>query len=383
MDPIRGQGLIQNIEFNLNILSPRLTVFKMKRVVIVGGGNGGAVVSNRLAGKGLEVLVVDPADVHVYQPGIVDLALGEERVESITRPLDSVVSGKHVKSKVTKVDPDNHRVLTDKGEISYDYLVLAPGVKSKEIPSIPHWHTVEGGLEIRRLVNSFSGNKIVVGYWGVIKCPAAPFEFSFLLKKRFPNAEVTLLNPILNPPEIQKPMAMAFGKRATELGIKVMRGFRITKVDVQNRVIESDTGEKVNYDLALLDPPVYLSEEFKGLADQSGFIAVDRESLRVGNYDNVFAIGDANNITVPPKTGAKAHYEAKVVSDNILADVMGWERKRYDGSAMCAVYGGGGEGYLIRMNFTNSRAYGASPIFSKMKKAFTSLYWATLKGYIP
>lgn len=355
----------------------------MKRVVIVGGGNGGAVVSNRLAGKGVEVIVVDPAETHLYQPGIVDLALGYEREESIVRPLESVVSGRRVKAWVRKVDLDNHRVVTDSGQLDYDYLVLAPGVKSWEVKSIPHWHTLLGGLEMRSLLDSFSGSKIVVGYWGTIKCPAAPFEFSFLLKERFPKAEVTLLNPIANPPEVQKPMATAFGRRASELGIKLWRGFKVSTVDVQNRIIESEAGEKVSYDIALLDPPVYLSEEFKDLSDSSGFISVDRESLRVGKYDNVFAIGDANNVTVPPKTGAKAHYEAKVVSDNIISDLMGWEKRKYDGSALCAVYGGTGRGYLVRMDFRGSKVYGASPIFHRMKKAFTSLYWATLKGYFP
>ena len=44
----------------------------MTKVVIVGGGNGGLVVANRLHGKGLDVTVVEPSDTHLYQPGIVE-----------------------------------------------------------------------------------------------------------------------------------------------------------------------------------------------------------------------------------------------------------------------------------------------------------------------
>lgn len=54
----------------------------------------------------------------------------------------------------------------------------------------------------------------MVGYFGLIKCPATPFELSFLLKQKFPKAEVTLLNSVAQPPEIQKPMVEKLVKRA-------------------------------------------------------------------------------------------------------------------------------------------------------------------------
>ncbi|WP_252896798.1 hypothetical protein [Metallosphaera hakonensis] len=135
--------------------------------------------------------------------------------------------------------------------------------------------------------------------------------------------------------------------------------------------------------MALIDPPVKVGEEFKDLTDQSGFIPVDRSTLRYRNYDNVYVIGDANNILTPPKTGSKAHYEAKIVADNIIASVKGGERKNYDGSAICAVYASSKKGYLIRMNFEKSNIYGASPLFYEMKKMFTHMYWASLRGFFP
>ena len=355
----------------------------MTKVVIVGGGNGGLVVANRLHGKGLDVTVVEPSDTHLYQPGIVDYVLGHEREESIVKSLDSLLPVKWVKGRATKVVFEDHYVMVGDKRLDYDYLVLSPGVVSKKIEGTMGWHTLEEGKKLRDLVNSFAGNSIVVGYSGVIKCPAAPFEFAFLLKEKFPKAKVTLLNPVSNPPEIQRPMSEAFGRRSKELGIEIKRGFRIDNVDEKHKVIESESGEKVQYDLALIDPPVTVGNEFKEMTDQSGFIPVDRTSLRYKNYDNVFVIGDANNIMTPPKTGSKAHYEAKVVSDNIISMTQAGSRKIYDGSAICAVYASSKKGYLVRMNFEKSSIYGASSLFYEMKRAFTHLYWTSLRGVFP
>ncbi|AEB95646.1 FAD-dependent pyridine nucleotide-disulfide oxidoreductase [Metallosphaera cuprina Ar-4] len=355
----------------------------MKKVIVVGGGNGGIVAANRLSGKGLDVTVVEPLDAHLYQPGIVDFSLGNEDERSIVKSLDSVLSAKRIKGRVSKVLLEEHSVLVNGEKLSYDYLILSPGVVSKQIDGALDWHTLEHGRILRENIASFSGESIVIGYTGVIKCPAAPFEFGFLLREKFPKTKITLLNPVTSPPEIQRPMAEAFGRRSKELNIDVKRGFKIAKIDKLNKIIESEGGEKVTYDLALIDPPVTVPEEFKELADKSGFIPVDRTTLKYRDYDNVFVIGDANNILTPPKTGAKAHYEAKIVSENILNDVHGGNKKIYDGSAICAVYAGETKGYLVRMNFQKSGIYGASYMFYEMKRMFTRLYWTSLKGLIP
>ncbi|BBD73439.1 hypothetical protein HS1genome_1828 [Sulfodiicoccus acidiphilus] len=349
----------------------------MARVVVVGAGNGGAVTANLLSSKGLDVVVVDPSPQHVYQPGLLDLALGEDL--AVSRPIQDVVMAPVLRDRARKVRVEDHSVLVGDKEIVYDYLVLAPGVESVEVP-LPAWHTVDGALSIRERIRSFSGTKIVVGYWGVVKCPAAPFEMAFSLKLRYPKAEVTLLNPVSSPPELMRPMSEALGKRARELGVRVMRGFTVSRVDTGSRTIESESGERVEYDLALLDPPVKVGKEFKELA-KGDFIPVD-ERLRYGRYDDVFVVGDANGLTFPPKTGGKAHYEAKVAAWNVLAKVNGWEERKYDGRAMCAIYGGG-DGFLVRMDFSGSRVLGPNKAFKDLKRAFASLYWATLKGVFP
>ncbi len=353
-----------------------------KKVVVVGGGNGGSIVANLLSERGMEVTVVERSDFNVYQPGIVDVAFGELPEESIIKPVNEVIRrARVIKDTVTRVDVDNHKVITANGRtIDYDYVVIAPGVENAKLEGFPEWHTLEGVKKLRDAINSFSGKRIVVGYYGVIKCPAAPFEFAFFLRKRFPTAEITLVNPVTNPPEIQRPMAELLGRVSKELNIKVIRGFKLREVDRNNRVIYSEDGQKVEYDMALIDTPIRAGKEFENLVDSSGFIPVDKETLRYKNYDNVFAIGDVTNIMVPPKTGALAHYEGKFVANSIYADVNGFGKEKFDGSAMCAIYGPQNKGMFIKMNYQKSFALGPSTAFYLAKKSFIGLYWLTLTG---
>ncbi len=351
-----------------------------KKIVIIGGGNAGSIVANKLAkNEQLEVIVVEPSEYHYYQPGTIDIVGGIGKEEEMIKKNSEILNAKWIKDYVTKVDFENHTVILKSGDkIDYDYVVIAAGVKNKELEGFPQWHTIEGAKLMKKMADNFEGKKIVVGYFGLIKCPAAPFELSFILRQKFPKAEITLVNPVAQPPQIQKPMAEILGKRAKELGIQVIRGFKIKNIDRQNKIIESEDGEKVNYDLAFIDTPIRAGEEFSNLVDNTGLIPVNKETLRFKDYDNVFAIGDITNITTPPKTGAIAHFEANYVVKEIQNDL--YDHTKFDGTAVCAVYNGYGKGSFIYMNYEKSYALGPSPIFFTAKKSFASIYWMTVKG---
>ena len=357
---------------------------KQSRIVVIGAGNAGSVVANSLSKQGFNVTVIEPSDYHLYQPGLVDVIVGDESPENVIKPVNKILDPRIelVKDKAIKVLPEERKVITSGNkEINYDYLVISPGVQNVK-GKLPAFHTLDEAINLRKMVEGFSGKTIIVGYYGVIKCPAAPFELAFLLKQKFPKANVTLLNPVAQPPELQKPMAEKLGKRSKELGIEVVRGAKIRDIDIQNKVIEVEDGQKFQYDLALIDTPIKVSSEFSNLTDNSGFIPVDKQSLQLKGYDDVYVIGDATNIMLPPKTGALAHYEALHVVRSIINQVHGYGKTQFDGSAMCAVYGSGSDGFFVYMNYYKSKAYGPSPIFRSAKKAFQGLYWLSLKGMV-
>lgn len=353
----------------------------MKKLLVVGGGNAGTLIANLLAGK-LDITVIEPNEYHLYQPGLVDYIIGEVDESKITMPIRSVLKSKvkWVKSKVTKILVDDRAILTERGErYEGDYLVIATGGQNKSLFNLKGYHTLDDGRIIREIIKNPKGKNFVIGSMpGIIKCPAAPWEISFLLKSKYPEANVTLIIPAKQPPPLQVPMFNLFSKMASILGIRVLRGFVINNVDYENKIITSIEGERVNFDHLIIDTPI--STTFNELADNSGLIPVDKETLTF--KDGVFVVGDANN-TPTPKTGGAAHFQAEVVANNILYEIEGnRDKERYKGDAMCAVYSGPRDGALVWLNYNRSKALGPSPIYYYMKKYFTNLYWSSLNGGI-
>ncbi|QIW22740.1 NAD(P)/FAD-dependent oxidoreductase [Sulfolobus sp. S-194] len=353
----------------------------MKKLVIVGGGNAGTLLANLLAGK-LDITVIEPNDYHIYQPGLVDFMLGELNEDAIKRPTGALLrlSIKWIKSKAVKIIPEDRTVITeDSKKYEGDYLVIATGGTNKDMFKLRGYHTLDEGKTIRELIENPKGKNFVVGSLpGVIKCPAAPWEISFLIKRKYPEANVNIIVPVKQPPQLQVPMFNLFSKIASSLGINVITGFTITNVDYEKKLIISTEGEKINFDNLTLDTPI--TTNFTDLADKSGLIPVDKETLTF--KDGVFVIGDANN-TPTPKTGASAHFQTEIVANNILSEIEGNKsREKYRGEAMCAVYAGPKSGALVWLNYEKSKALGPSTMYYYMKKTFTYMYWASLYGSI-
>ncbi|MDD3294316.1 MAG: FAD-dependent oxidoreductase, partial [Geobacteraceae bacterium] len=103
----------------------------MKRVVIIGMGFGGVRAARALAGKGLDVLIIDRRNYHLFQPLLYQVATSSLEEESIAYPVRALIRGwKGVRfrmAEVTGVDFDSRLVRLSDSEVKYDYLIMAPG----------------------------------------------------------------------------------------------------------------------------------------------------------------------------------------------------------------------------------------------------------------
>ena len=102
-----------------------------KRVVIVGLGFGGMHAARELAGSRCEVLLLDRTNYHLFQPLLYQVATAGLEQESIAYPLRALIRNwynlQFQMREVTGLDLDGKRVLTNKGAVGYDYLILAGG----------------------------------------------------------------------------------------------------------------------------------------------------------------------------------------------------------------------------------------------------------------
>lgn len=102
-----------------------------ERVVIVGAGFGGLRAARSLAGTGMDVLLLDRENYHLFQPLLYQVATASLEQEAIAYPVRSILRRwKGVRfrlGEVTGIDLARRRVLLGEEAIDYDSLVLAAG----------------------------------------------------------------------------------------------------------------------------------------------------------------------------------------------------------------------------------------------------------------
>ncbi len=102
-----------------------------KRVVIVGGGFGGLQLVKKLSRSGYQVVLVDRNNYHMFQPLLYQVATAAINPGDISFPFRKLFRGKKDiyfrMAEVQRIDPDRNKIHTDRGELGYDYLVLASG----------------------------------------------------------------------------------------------------------------------------------------------------------------------------------------------------------------------------------------------------------------
>lgn len=387
----------------------------MKNLVILGAGSGGTMMSNhlrkRLDQEAWKITVVDKEAVHYYQPGFLFLPFGTYTEEEVIKPKRKFLhkSVNYVEYEIDRIDAEGNKVLLKDGSVLvYDVLIIATG--SKPVPEEtagmtgPLWYkdvfdfyTFEGSKALRDKLATWEGGRLVVHITEMpIKCPVAPLEFSFLaddfFKKRGirDKVDITYVTPVSGA--FTKPRASeTLSYLLEEKQISIVPDFYIEKVDNERKVIVDYGGKEVPFDL-LVTVPTNMGDECierSGLGDDLRFVPTDKHTLQSKHYKNMFVIGDAADLPAS-KAGSVAHFEAEVLTENIVKFINGEEPDvKYDGHANCFIETGDGKALLIDFNYEHEPVEGSFP-FNKIgplsllkesrmnhwgKHAFKQIYW--------
>ena len=133
------------------------------RVVIVGAGFGGLETTHRLAGAPVEITLVDRRNHHLFQPLLYQVATASLATSEIAWPIRYLLNNRPevttLFATVSGIDAAGHRVLLeDGGELPYDTLVLATGVRHAYFghdewePFAPGLKTQEDATTLRRRI---------------------------------------------------------------------------------------------------------------------------------------------------------------------------------------------------------------------------------------
>lgn len=356
------------------------------RVVIVGGGSAGISVAARLRRAGeVDVVLVEPAIWHYYQPLWTLVGAGVVPVETTRRRQASLVPRgvAWVPDAAVELDPDRRTVVTAGGaRIGYDVLVCCPGLElafelvpglaeAMAGPTATTNYTAELAPKTAELVRRFRGGRALFCAPGSpIKCPGAPQKAAYMACDHWQrrgvlnDAEVTYATGaggIFGVPEFARVLEGVVER----YGITTRFSSELVEVDPERRTASFETvgpegkvRTSLDYDLLWAAPPQrapgFVRESPLASAGEHGWIPVDRHSLRHVTYPEVFAVGDVCDAPTS-KTGAAIRRQAPVVARNVLATLSGREPvARYDGYAACPFTTARGKMVLAEFDYSLS-----------------------------
>jgi sulfide:quinone oxidoreductase len=350
------------------------------QVVIIGGGNAGLSVAARLkrAQRDADIAIVEPSAKHYYQPlwtlvggGVFDKKVTEhDEAPYIPRGVS------WIRDAVVQMCPDEDTVVTSDGtQVSYDYLVVAPGIqldwqKVKGLPEalgrdgVCSNYSYEHVEKTWEFIRTFKGGNAIFTHPNTpIKCGGAPQKVMYLADDQFRKAGVRDKSNVIFATagagifSVTK-YAEALKKVIARKGIDVR--FRHDLVEVRPETKEAvfshvDSGDLITipYELIHVTPPQSAPDFVKRsqLANEAGWVDVDKHTLQHARYRNVFSLGDASSLPTS-KTGAAIRKQAPVLVQNLLSAMQGTSlTASYDGYAACPLVTGYGKLVMAEFDY--------------------------------
>lgn len=343
---------------------------KHHTLLIVGGGAAGVSVANTFLRQdaGMDIAIIEPSEKHYYQPGFTVIGGGAYTLKATTKQEKDLINPAvtWIKDYAETFQAEANTVTLRSGEVvSYDYLVLCPGLQLD-------WHKIQGLTEtinknnvcsnyspdtteytwqcIQEMVAKGSGVALFTQPPMPIKCAGAPQKIMYLAADRFrkhgilDKFSVEFYNA--GPAIFGIPFfAKALMKVVQGYGIKTNFIHNLVAIDGAAKtatfeVTDADgnkTRVEKGFDMIHVTPPQSAPDFIKNspFANATGWVEVHDKTLQHVKYPNVFGLGDAAS-TGNAKTAAAIRKQVPVVVDNIINAMNKTAmREGYDGYGSC------------------------------------------------
>nr|WP_299383697.1 NAD(P)/FAD-dependent oxidoreductase [Allomuricauda sp.] len=298
----------------------------LARVIIIGGGFGGIALAKKLANQDIQVVLLDKHNYHNFQPLLYQVSTGGLEPDSIAYPIRKVLQGYpnfyFRLAEVVEVIASEKKVMTNIGDIRYDYLVVATGSETnffgnKNIENLGMaMKTIPQSLNLRSLIlENFEQalltddlherdalmNFVIVGGGptGVELAGALAEIKKGILPKDYPDLDTrrAQINLVQGSGRILPAMSKIASEKAErfleKLGVNVWKNIRVTDYDGNRVTTNTDTEfEAATLVWAAGVKAVTLKGlDAKELLARGNRLQVNEFNQVVG-HSNIFAIGD-------------------------------------------------------------------------------------------
>mgnify|MGYP001146781717 CR=1 FL=1 len=315
------------------------------RVVVVGGGFGGATCAKylRLYEPDLNVTLVEQNASYVTCPGSNWMLGGLRKIEDLTQNYNAL-RDKHgvnvVIDRVVGVDAGKRLVALASGKtLAYDRLVMSPGIDFRwgEIEGydeaasqiMPHaWKAGPQTVLLQKQLHAMpdGGTFIMAAPPMPFRCPPGPPERASMVAHYFkthkPKSKILILDTKDN-----------FSKQALFMQaweqlypgviewVPATGGGKVVRVDPKTGTVYTSSGSSEKGDVINIIPaqraPKLAADA--GLVNESGWCPVNQSTFESTRVPNVHVIGDSSNAGVVPKSGHTANNIAKMTAAAIVS----------------------------------------------------------------
>ncbi len=328
--------------------APRVLGQTKPRVVVIGGGAGGATVARYLAkdaAGALDVTLIEPNATY-YTCFFSNLYLGGFReFDSLAHGYDAIAAAgvTVVQDMAAGVDPAARTVtLAGGGALPYDRLVISPGIDFVD-GSVPGWtladaetmpHAYKAGPQTQLLKAQIEampegGLFCMVAPPNPYRCPPGPYErvsmVAHMLTQMNPTAKILVLDP---KDKYSKQALFEEGWQKHYSGmvewIGPDMGGNVVEVRPGSMEVLID-GEAQKVDVCNVIPGQMAGAiaAAAGVTDATGWAPVDPATMQAKADANTYVLGDASAQGDMPKSAFSANSQAKVAAMAIRAELTG------------------------------------------------------------
>ena len=335
--------------------TPYIALGATKKVVIVGGGTGGATAAKyiRMADSSVEVTVIEP-NKHYHTCYLSNEVLsGDRTMDSIKFGYDGLAKHgvKVVHDKVTGIDAKAKVVKTAGGaSFNYDRCIVAPGVDfrwetlegydAKVAETITHaWKAGPQTALLRKQLEAMKdgGTVVIAPPPNPFRCPPGPYErasqIAMYLKEQKPKSKVLIFDP---KPKFSK-MGLFTGAwkklygYGTDNAMIEWHGQQeeagVVAVNAANNSVTTAFGDEIKADVLNVIPAQKAGAvaSAAGLTNDKGWCPIDLGTFESTLHAGIHVIGDASVAKGMPKSGYAANSQGKVVAAAVVAMLNGQE----------------------------------------------------------
>ena len=329
---------------------PSLVFGASKKVVVVGGGFGGATAAKylRKLDSSIDVTLVEPNPTYYTCPFSNTVLGGIKDMSEIAHGYGAM-KNKHgvrvIHAKAKNVNSNSKTVTLDNGrKLDFDRAIVSPGVDLRfdsmegysqtATDKMPHsWKAgPQTALLRRQLENMRNGGTVLICPPGnPFRCPPGPYERTSLiahyLKTHKPKSKII----ILDAKEKFSKQSLFMSGWDLHYGDLIewragTAGGKISRVDPQNMQVETEFGMEKG-DVVNFIPAQHAGKVARdsGLTNKKGWCPVNQVTFESTLQPGIHVIGDASIAGKMPKSGFSANSQGKVAAAAIVSELAGQE----------------------------------------------------------